>query len=96
MTARSFVTVGEYRRYMVERLFGAMLSTRLDEIAQAPNAPFLGAATGRSLFVNTAEITTLDALVANGGVEPWALLLRLWWGTELRRHPQRQARQGKL
>ena len=69
MKARSFMTVGEYRRYMVERLFGAMLSTRLDEIAQAPNAPFLGAATGRSLFVNTAEITTLDALVANGGVE---------------------------
>ena len=62
-------TIGAYRRYMVERLFGAMLSARLDEIAQAPNAPFLRAQTSRSLFVRTAEVTSIDALVAKGGVE---------------------------
>ena len=69
MAARPMSTVGEYRRFMVERLFGNMLSARLDEIARAPNAPFLAARTGRGLLVRTAEATTLDALVAKGGVE---------------------------
>ena len=69
MAARPMATVGEYRRFMVERLFGNMLSARLDEIARAPNAPFLAARTGRGLLVRAAEATTLDALVAKGGVE---------------------------
>ena len=69
MAARPFVTVGNYRRYMVERLFGDMLSARLQEIAQAPGAPFLAAGTGRGLFVRTEEVTTLDALVVTGGIE---------------------------
>ena len=45
-----------------------MLSERLDEIAQAPGAPFLAAQTSRGLFVRTAEVTALNALVADGGV----------------------------
>lgn len=69
MAARPQVSVGSYRQHMVERLFGAMLSGRLTERAQVPNAPFLGARTGRGLFVRTVEATTLDALVATGGVE---------------------------
>jgi len=67
--AREQSTIGAYRRYMVERLFGAMLSERLDELAQSPNAPFLRAQTDRSLFVRTAEVTSLDAEVAKGGIE---------------------------
>ncbi len=67
--ARPQASVGAYRQNMVERLFGAMLSSRLDEIAQAPNAPFLRAQTDRELFIRTAEATSLDALVAPGGVE---------------------------
>ena len=67
--AREQSTIGAYRRYMVERLFGAMLSERLDELSQAPNAPFLRAQTDRSLFVRTAEVTSLDAEVAKGGIE---------------------------
>ena len=46
-----------------------MLSARLDEIAQQPNAPFLAAQTSRGIFVRTAEVTSLNALVAQGGVE---------------------------
>jgi zinc protease len=68
-TAREQRTIGAYRRRMVEQLFAAMLSARLDEIAQAPNAPFLQAQTDRNLFVRTIEVTSFDALVANGGVE---------------------------
>src|SRR5262249_8621275 len=69
MVARPQATVGAYRQHMAEQLFGAMLSVRLDEIAQAANAPFLKAQTDRDLLVRTEETTSLDALVANGGVE---------------------------
>ena len=69
MAARPMVTLAEYRQHMVERLFSSMLSVRLNEIAQAPNAPFLAARTGRRLLVRAEEVTTLDALVAKGGVE---------------------------
>ncbi len=69
MAARPQASIGAYRQHMVEQLFSIMLSGRLDEIAQAPNAPFLKAQTDRGLFVRTEEATTLDALVATGGVE---------------------------
>ena len=69
MAARRFVTIGDYRRSIVDRLFGAMLSARLDEIANSPNAPFLRAETDRGLLVRTAEVTSLVALVPPGGVE---------------------------
>ena len=69
MAARPQASIGSYRQHMVEQLFAAMLSGRLDEISQAPNAPFLRADTDRRLFVRTEEATTLDALVATGGVE---------------------------
>jgi zinc protease len=62
-------TVGAYRTQMAERLFGGMLSDRLDEIAQQPNAPFLAAQTSRGIFVRTAEVTSMSALVAQGGIE---------------------------
>ena len=69
MAARNQSTVGDYRRLTAERLFSGMLSERLDEIAQQPNAPFLAAQTSRGIFVQTAEVTSLNALVAQGGVE---------------------------
>ena len=69
MAARRFVTISDYRRSIVDRLFGALLSSRLDEIANSPNAPFLRAQTDRGLLVRTAELTSLSALVPPGGVE---------------------------
>jgi len=69
MPARRFVTIGDYRRSIVERLFGALLSARLGEISSQPNAPFLRAQTDRGLLVRTAEVTTLVALVPPNGVE---------------------------
>jgi zinc protease len=67
--AREQMTIGSYRQHMVEQLFAAMVSARLSEIAQAPNAPFLGAQTDRELFVRTIEVTSLEAIVARGNVE---------------------------
>src|SRR5262245_9298005 len=69
MAARDQTTIGAYRQQTVERVFGGLLSGRLGEIAQKPDAPFLDADTSRGLFVNTAEATTLSALVPDGGVE---------------------------
>ena len=69
MAGREQMTIGSYRQHMVEQLFGAMLSTRMADIAQQPNAPFLRAQTDRDLFVRTIEVTSLDALVAKGAVE---------------------------
>jgi zinc protease len=62
-------TVGTYRQQMVERLFSRLLSSRLDEIAHGPDAPFLAAETNRGLFVRSAVVTTLVALVPDGGAE---------------------------
>ena len=50
-------------------MFSGLLSARFAEIAQKPDAPFLDAETNRGLFVRSAEATTLNALVADGGVE---------------------------
>ena len=62
-------TVGAYRQQMVERLFSRLLSKRLDEVAQRPNPPFNAAQTSRGLFVRSATLTTLAALVPDGGAE---------------------------
>jgi zinc protease len=62
-------TVGTYRQQMVERLFARLLSSRLDEVAHGPDAPFVAAQTGRSLFVRSAVVTTLEALVSDGTAE---------------------------
>jgi zinc protease len=69
MAARDQTTLGAYRQQTIERTFAGLLSARLSEIAQKPGAPFLDAQTSRGLFVQSAEVTTLIALVPDGGVE---------------------------
>jgi zinc protease len=69
MAARPQATIGAYRQQMVEQLFGAMLSARLDEMSEKPDAPFLAAETDRRLLVRTEESTSLVAMVTQGGVE---------------------------
>jgi zinc protease len=69
MTARDQTTIGAYRQGTLERVFSGLLSARLSELSQKPDAPFLDAGTSRSLFVQSAEMTMLNALVADGGVE---------------------------
>jgi zinc protease len=69
MPMRDQTSVGSFRRQIVERLFTGMLSARLSEIAQKPDAPFLGAGAGRGQFVRTAEISTLSAGVKEDGIE---------------------------
>ncbi len=62
--------VGAYRDKIVERLFTGMLSARLAEIAQKPNAPFVFAGVGRGLFLaRTKEQASLFAQVKEDGIE---------------------------
>ena len=69
MAARDQTTIGAYRQQTIERVFSGLLSARLAEMAQKPDAPFLDAETNRGIFVRSAEATRLSALVAEGGVE---------------------------
>ena len=63
-------TVGAYRQDMVDGLFSSMLSSRLAEIAQKPDAPFLGAFVDRGPFVaKTKDEAELAARVKDDGVE---------------------------
>jgi zinc protease len=70
LPAREQATVGAYRQHMVDALFAGMLSSRLNEIAEKPNAPFVGAFAGRSQFiVRTKDDASLGAVVKDGGVQ---------------------------
>ena len=69
MAARDQTTVGAYRQQTIERVFSGLLSGRFAEMAHKPDAPFLDAETSRGLFVRSAEATSLNALVGDGGVE---------------------------
>ena len=65
---RNHLTFGGYRDRTVERVYFAMLNARLGEIAQKPNAPFVGAGLSRSYFLRTADAYTLGASVRDGGL----------------------------
>jgi len=69
MAVREQGTVGAYRRSLVEGIFAGMLNARFGEMAQKPDAPFMGASAGRGLFVKTAEASMLNALVKDDGIE---------------------------
>ena len=56
-------TVDAYRERIIGGLFSGMLSARFSELAQRPDAPFIGAGAGRGLFVRSKEATILNALV---------------------------------
>jgi zinc protease len=62
-------TVGDVRRGLVERLYAGMLNTRLYEITQRPDAPFLGAGSGRGRFVRSKDVHQIGAAVKDGGIE---------------------------
>ena len=54
----------------MERLYLGMLNTRLDEISQKPDAPFLGAGASKGSFIGrTTEAFTLGASVKDGGID---------------------------
>ena len=69
MALRDPTSVGAYRQQLVECVFGGMLSLRFSELAQKPDAPFIGAGAMRGVFVRSKEASLLNAMVKDGGVE---------------------------
>ena len=70
LPAREQATIGAYRQNTVDSLFSGMLSARLGEISEKPNAPFVGAFAGRSPFIaRTKDDASLGAVVKDGEVE---------------------------
>ncbi len=61
-------TVADYRQGLVEALYNGMLNTRLFELSQRPDAPFLGAFSGQGRVVRSKEVYVLGALVREDGV----------------------------
>ena len=68
--ARNQGSVGGYREILLDQLFGAMFSARLEELGQREKPPFLNAAADRSLFPapRTRDQAVVQALVSNDGV----------------------------
>jgi zinc protease len=70
MPSRPQGTFGNYREEIVDRLFSGMLSARFTEIAQKPDAPFMGAGVGRGQFIaKTKDEAELSARVKDDGIE---------------------------
>ncbi len=63
-------TVADYRRDLTEHLYLSMLNARLEEIAQKPDAPFLGADASKGSFIGReSDAFTLAASVKNGTID---------------------------
>ena len=63
-------TVGHYRRELLAELYTTMLNSRFAEMAQRPDAPFLGAAADKGDFLaRSTDGFTLAAGVKDGGIE---------------------------
>ena len=62
-------TAGDYRQALVEQLYNAMLNQRFFEITQEPDAPFIGAYSGKGQFIRSKEIYSLGATVKDEGIE---------------------------
>src|SRR6267143_5354578 len=71
LPARPEGAVRDYRQKTVDRLFSGMLSARLSELAQKPDAPFIQAFAGRgSFFARSKDSASLGALVKGNNIEP--------------------------
>ena len=63
-------TVADYRRDLVEGIYLGMLNNRFSEIAQKPDAPFLGAGASKGdFYARSRDAFTLGAGVKDGGIE---------------------------
>jgi zinc protease len=62
-------TVAAFRRSLKEQLYARMLNSRLAELAQKADPPFIGAGANVGSFVRGSRIHSLGAAVQTGGAE---------------------------
>ena len=63
-------TIGAYRDDLVQGLFGAMLNTRLAELSQLPDAPYLGASSSLGKITPRYHSYNASAALGPRGAEP--------------------------
>ncbi|MFT3694759.1 MAG: insulinase family protein [Kofleriaceae bacterium] len=74
---RRETTAGDYRRFLIENLYNAMLGDRFQELSQEPDAPFVFAASGTADTVRADDMFFRSAQAKDGKVkETLALLAR--------------------
>lgn len=59
----------DYRNFLLRTFYGGMLTQRLDEIRQKPDAPFIFAGTGYGNFVRDLDYFSASGVVATGKIE---------------------------
>ena len=62
-------TVKDYRQSLVEQLYNSMLNSRLEELSQQPDPPFLYGYSAKGRIVATKEVYMLAAGVKEDGIE---------------------------
>lgn len=67
---RPEVSLADYREHMVERLFGAMLGQRMQELTQQATPPFVGGSSGMGRLVPGYRAFGSSALLGRLGTEP--------------------------
>ncbi|PRY89261.1 M16 family metallopeptidase [Mongoliibacter ruber] len=70
-----FQTKKDYKAYLIRTMYAGMLTQRLDEIRQKPDAPFIFAGTGYGNFVRSMDYFTASGVVSPGKVEDGILSL---------------------
>lgn len=68
--AQEPVTIADYRRQMIENLYGQMLSARMQELTQQANPPFIQGGSSVGKLVRGYESFSAYALLGKGGVQP--------------------------
>jgi len=68
--AQEPVTIADYRRQMIENLYGQMLSARMQELTQQADPPFIQGGSSMGKLVRGYESFSAYALVGKGGVKP--------------------------
>jgi zinc protease len=68
--AKEETTVGDYREYLVRRLFSSMLGQRMQELTQKANPPFVFGASSMSSWARGFEGYSSFAYISKGGPEP--------------------------
>jgi len=67
---RPDLSVGDFRRELIESLYHGMLNARLGELAQRPEPPFQAAFSFTARFIRPIEVEREMAAVRNGGLLP--------------------------
>jgi zinc protease len=62
-------TEAAYRAGLVDYLYAAMLNSRLSELAQQPDPPFIGASGGRGRLIRSKDVFSIGASVSETGIE---------------------------